>query len=506
MRLTNLVTPVVAVLALAVGGCAVPTGEEPAPVGTSSSAVTVEEGLPIASGVFGIVNGAFTAYTTIDNLIKFGAPSPTQTILDDLKKANDSLAALQTSQNAQFLQLKINETMGAVNDLDSKIGRAWGDYEDSGRSASFVPKSLSWDDFDALTNRLAALNGTTDAFSVIRQSMLATSGPIADDPLGTYALRMRTRMAQVAFLMTRSAPMTASQQQTYDTAVARFESSFAKATREYFVAKMIPVVASGATSECSGAGRWDTYGFNSPQQGDIGGYATKSQCEADRVNWSAQTIMQTRASVVNTVWSQQDAVATGKWKPRAGTVAVQSATVRGMTSDVTKSLSLLCNGVENCSIPKGTIVTRIGNDPRTADNALLTVSYQCVGDATVRQFAAYPDRDVVLACNLPGAVAGVYVNTSHDANPGRGPEDTVFVESAPTASPALASWTSRPSNASQPTLSMSMYGFDLNRLSLTGATNTVEWGEEGHPTRIQLPGTTSWFGWAGASVPTPSLP
>jgi hypothetical protein len=511
MKLSSLLNPVVAIVALAsVVGCAVPTGDAPAPaesVATTSSAITLPEGVSMTSGIFGIVNGSFTAYTTIDNLVKYGNTTPSAQILDQLKKANESLASLQQTQNEQFQQLKIDVVMGTLNDLDSKIGRAWGELESSSDRTTFVPSTLTWDDFDALSNRLASMNGTSDAFTLIKQSMLTTTGPIADDPLGSYALRMRTRMAQTAYLMTRSAPITQSQQQAYDAAVVRFENSFAKATREYFVTKISPVMGAGSVGECTPAfWRWDGFYYTTPE-GSNGGWNSREACEADAPNWSAGTIANARNSVVNTVWSQNDAVSTGKWKQRPGTITVVSSSVTTETNDVTKALSLMCNGVENCSLPAATVIPRLGTDARLKDEARVAVQYRCGGESYDRTASFAAGADVVLTCNIGSAVAGVYVNTAHDASPGRGPEDTVFMAIngyQPSTSPLLKSWTWTPANATEPeaafTNDMSFWN-SLQWSRTDGVSVAVQWGEEGHPTRIQsLNG--SWFDWTAPAVET----
>lgn len=518
MKLLSLVKPVAAVLALAsVVGCAAPTGDAPAPaetVATTSEALTPVEGVSVASGIFGIVNGVFTAYTTIDNLVKYGNTTPNQEILDQLKKANDSLASLQQSQNEQFEQLKIDVVMGSLNDLDSKIGRAWGELESSSDRTKFVPSTLTWDDFDALSNRLASMNGTSDAFTLIKQSMLATSGPIADDPLGSYALRMRTRMAQVAYLMTRTAPITQSQQQTYDAAVVRFEDSFAKATREYFVTKINPVMATGVVGECS-QNFWGESSYTTPQGSNGGWWFADgfNTCLKDRENWSAGTISNARTAVVNTVRSQNDAVSTGKWKLRAGTISVVSASVTTATNDVTKALSLMCNGVENCSLPASTIIPRLGTDARWTAPAKVDVQYQCVGEATPRTASFAAGDDVALTCNVRSAVAGIYVNTAHDANPGRGPEDTVFVgvdATQPSANPLQVRFTWSPANATQPAYKLTKQAADWSTLESNDASSNhvkVQWGEAGHPLRIQSLSGTAWFDWTAPAVETlPTVP
>lgn len=512
MKLFSLAKPVVAILALAsVVGCAVPTEEAPASneaVGSASSALDPAETLSVGSGVFGIVNGTFTAYTTIDSLIRYGSPTPSAAIIAQLKTANESLASLQQSQNAQFQQLKIDVVMGSLNDLDSKIGRAWGELESTSDRTTFVPSTLTWDDFDALSNRLARMNGTTDAFSLIKQSMLATSGPIADDPLGSYALRMRTRMSQAAYLLTRSAPITPSQQQAYDAAVVRFENAFAKATREYFVAKIDPVMAAGVVGEC----KWSSFTWDisySTPEGSNGGWTNLQQCNADRPNWSAGAVRNARNAAVNTAWSQNDAVSTGKWKKRAGTISVVSASVTTETNDVTKALSLMCNGVENCSVPAKTVIPRLGTDARLTAPAKVAVQYQCVGESTPRTASFDPGDDVVLTCNVKSAIAGVYVNTAHDANPGRGAEDTVFVgvdSYQPYSSPLFVRFTWAPSNASQPAYKLTKVSSYWSTLESEGGYSNdvnVQWGEEGHPVRIQSLDGKSWFDWTAPAVDAP---
>jgi len=106
MKLFSLVEPVAAVLGLAsVVGCAVPAGDAPAPVeavATTSEALTPVEGVSVASGIFGIVNGAFTAYTTIDNLVRYGNTTANQEILDQLRKANDFPDPLLTERGSQL--------------------------------------------------------------------------------------------------------------------------------------------------------------------------------------------------------------------------------------------------------------------------------------------------------------------------------------------------------------------------------------------------------------------
>jgi hypothetical protein len=202
-----------------------------------------------------------------------------------------------------------------------------------------------------------------------------------------------------------------------------------------------------------------------------------------------------------------DAVATGKWKQRPATVSVVSASVTNATNDVTKALSLMCNGVETCSVPAATIIPRLGTDARLTAPAVLDVSYTCAGDATVYSASFAPGKDAVLTCNIRRAVAGVYVNTSHDANPGRGPEDTVLVADAPQASTDLRQglWTWTPSNATQPTATLFNYGVDLSELQLYwGSLAEVQWGEEGHPLRIKpwLAVERPWFDWTAPAVET----
>jgi hypothetical protein len=268
-------------------------------------------------------------------------------------------------------------------------------------------------------------------------------------------------------------------------------------------------MAAGNTSSCYQVGLlgWGgSVAYDTPE-GTNGGWPDFAPCEDDRPNWSAGAIANARRAVVNTVWSQSDALSTGKWKQRPGTIAVKSASVMFSDNDVSKALSLMCNGVENCSVPGGTIITRLGADARYNWPAKVDVQYQCGGETTNRTASFAAGEDVVLTCNVQSAIAGVYVNTAHDANPGRGPEDTVFVgvdTSQPPANPLLARWTWTPSNATQPAYTLSNSTSSWSSLESNDASSNhvkLQWGEQGHPVKIESVNGAS-FDWTAPAVET----
>jgi hypothetical protein len=175
VRFPKFANSLVAVLALAavapvVGGCAASTEEPPAePVGTTAAAASIGEVIPIASGVFGLVNGGFTAFTVLDSFVRYGAPTPTAEVLDQLKTANKALADLQVSQNQQFLQLNVNLVIGELTISSRRSTAPGASSRPHGRTGP-PPRScstLTWDDLDQLSNKLASANGT---FAVMRRS------------------------------------------------------------------------------------------------------------------------------------------------------------------------------------------------------------------------------------------------------------------------------------------------------------------------------------------------
>jgi hypothetical protein len=497
MNLSKLAKPSVAasVLAVLAMGCSVPTEDDVAEGAseTIQQSSTETPGLTIAGGTFGVVNGAFTAYVTLDNFIKYGAPNANDKILGELKTANEALKSLQVSQAEQFRQLKVDNIILTINDLEDKIGRAWGEYDDSTDKANFVPSELKWSDFDMLSNRLASVNGTTDSFTLVKDGMLQKTGGIADDPLGVYALRMRTRLAQAAFLLTVKTGTTPSQQAKYGAAVIRLETSFAKATRAFFVARVAPATASGNTSACYKR-LFGSWAYDTPDGGSNGGWDSFEACEADSELWGTGTVANARKPVENTVWSEQDALATGKWKRRPGTVVVKSAsmTTKSQTKDVTKAMDLVCNSVENCSIPRDVQFGWLGGDPRDSAQAWtsVTVQYSC-GDGKADRASTFPAFHwvIVLACNLEAAVAGAYQSTGHDADPGRGPDDTLAVYGTGMTDPSdplFARWSYVMGGGTLPILKLRNDPgvFQWLRTSIPGTTVLLEWNDDGRVIRI----------------------
>jgi hypothetical protein len=209
--------------------------------------------------------------------------------------------------------------------------------------------------------------------------------------------------------------------------------------------------------------------------------------------------------MVNAIYSEQSAAfgTPAKWQARPGTISVTKATLQTDTNDVTKALALMCNNVENCSVPAGKFEARLGTDARYPGNNL-DVSYRCLGEATDRTASFRWGQDAVLACNLRRAIAGVYVNTSHDATPeGRLSDDTVIVSGLDRTSTDGRQiwWSWTPETSSKPAFEVfNVAGLTTTLSTISEDTFAIEWGEEGHPVRLKNAYEKTSFEWISAGV------
>jgi hypothetical protein len=478
-------------------GCAAPEEGSNAPVESTGKVSQAIEPLAAVSGGFGILSGLISAYNAIDNISRYGTTNGTGAILDAVKAQQATIDQLQKSQNEQFLQLGIDTTISPINTTDGKIAREWSAYESQG--AAYVPKELLWSDLDDMVSRLVGANGTSSAFKLISDKMFATPDSSLKDPLGTFAVRMRLRLAQGTFLMTRTAAITPDQVRIYVNQVERLNESFAKATRGYFLKVVEPIEAqSGVSATCASRivftpyKQTASYAFTSENGAkESQAFDLQSDCETARVAFQTQTVATKRAEAVNKIWLEQENFV--NWKKRTGTIAVLSATYQN--KDVTKAVSLMCYTVETSSFVASSMAKRLGSDP-TLPAGTLDVNYLCVGDdpSEDRWSTAEPGKDGVLTCNRLRALSGDYVNTSRDGTGQRLPEDAATI--APSADTAgLLTWKDKGAvnDGYVFTIQNDLLNADWRSSDWVNYTRmTVEWGDEGLPRRILGP-NGQWF-------------
>lgn len=426
--LPSFANPLAAIVALAlaapvVGGCALQgEGEAPASNAKIESITQAVGGVPLEvaapSTALTIVNGLVTAYGNLDNLAKYGTANIQPLILGELNRANRELAVIRATQEHEFLQVKTDLVIGDLNKLENKIDFAWTEYENaqmSGTTATFVPSALTWVDAADMMSDLQGQNGTSNAFQLIAEKMKASGGET--DPLGKYAVRMRTRLAQVAFLLTRTGAMTPSEAAKYQGQLAQLEASFVKATRWYFLQKAEAVEATtGISTRCitrifegwvytTGSDRAvssESY-FDEGTLGSQGGGFTK--CEVGRKNFQAVQAAPLRAAMVNTIYSQQK-VFVQSWTKSTNTLVVTRATYQS-GSDVQKAVALMCNSRETCSFPAASFANRLGSNANLPAGTL-SVDYRCAGEATDRQAMLLPGKPAEAeSANSSGRAYGV---------------------------------------------------------------------------------------------------
>jgi hypothetical protein len=415
-----------------------------------------------------------------------GTFSAADAALAAVKQQQALIQNVQNSMNEQFQQLELDVTLSPLNVLGAKIDRQWGDFEEN--KEKFVLE-LTWADIDELSSRLTGENGTSGAFDLLAKQMAAKPGSTVKDPLGSYAVLMRLRLSQATFLMTRNQPLTQNQLRIYRDQVEKLNLGFANATRSYFQKAIEPIVGTSGVYGWCGQNVWGSWYFMINQgYSSSDTYGSPQACETARRDWVYQTEQAKRNPIINSTYAQQENFV--NWKKRKNTLHVQSATFQG--SDETKSLRLMCNARETCSIPAGKVVTRIGiNASKPTGN--LDVTYICIGDEqNVRKGSFAPDskQDVVLSCNPLRAISGEYIDTSHDSTTPRTPED--YVSIVPTASRpriAIFDWSSQsdPSKALQIVTYTNSYAsfiayYDDGGI---GAPWPLTWGENGVPIRVR---------------------
>jgi hypothetical protein len=491
-------------------GCAAPTADTSSSgedVGTTTQAIGLDE----LSGGAGVLSGVVSAYTAIDNFSRYGSTNPTPAMMNQLVAANEKLDSIKSTLDEQFLKMKVDIVIAPIADIESKILREFDAYQAAQAQtppAPYAPRELTWADLDSLNNRLVGAGGTDGAFDLIQQKMATTGG--ATDPLGTYAVRMRYRLAQGVLLMSQG-QSTPSQDRIYKGQVEQLNTAFLKATRTYYVGKVEywATQNGGVSASCSSDGGGDDgpaqYHFTVNGGADPSQeFSQRSTCEAARQSWMFLTVQPSREKTVNTIWSQQENFV--NWKKLDNTVHVVSATYDGR--DVTKAIRLMCNSSKTCSIPGGTLPNRLGDDA-AAQSTGLDVTFVCIGSESTQRRVVYPDGwDPVVSCDPQGAIAGTYVNTADDATPGgRRPEDTATLTAmaAPGDSGGGVWWRWADGTGTPKWTVAGWPGADGAWSSLFEGANvygtvqpvgmgsvTVQWGEDGVPTQILSPDNT-WF-------------
>jgi hypothetical protein len=496
MRFPPFAAALVSLSALAIGsGCAAPRGDDSSEAESVGRTTQAIEPVTAVSGGFGILNGIVTAYTHIDNLSRYGTVNVQGETLQTLKEQALSINELRASQDAKFTQVDFDIVSGPINDAEGKISRAWDKWQteaDAGLGDQYVPlpQELTWNDIDVMHSRLVGAGGMTGAFALVGEKMLNTPSMAMHDALGTYAVRMRMRLAQATFLMTRKTAISPAELAKYASQVEELNAAFANATRAYFQKRVEPLEGStGVSTRCKtysdGATAYFYFTVNSGDD-DSQDFFSFAECESGRKDWQFQAAWQKRVAILNTMFNEQENFV--NWKKRKATIHVTGATLQGR--DVTQALTFMCNTQENCSAPASTVASRIGiNTSQPTGN--LVVRYLCNGSngESWREFA--PGQDILLHCNLKRALSGEYVNRENDAIRKR--TDADYVTILPVEGLPLLTWKNRAGvddgtlqhnvdDWSKPTWYVHGPNDDYRSVPLT-----VAWGDFGVPESIVGP-------------------
>ena len=289
MRFPMFSKPIVAILALALAaplaaGCASPTGDDGAPIGTQRQAVEAKAGdaMPGVGSVFAGAQAAMRVVGMIKSYQKYGqAEVSTGEILAELKAARADIAALTATVSDIQTEVKITDKDVLTEPTTTKLNAITALFDSySQAAASSNPKDLSdfldnlrleqtgigdlkWSYLLDLDGVIQGKGGLSSLLSVVAE-IEAKKGPasIGDDGIGRFMAEKRLAQEKAFFLLseahkTNPAIDLAQQRADHQARMAEQDIAFVTATNKYNAA-MAAQTAAARTAQVTAC----TYGDN----------------------------------------------------------------------------------------------------------------------------------------------------------------------------------------------------------------------------------------------------